>query len=122
MRHLAGVALIVAACGGPPCPVSDLADAAYCGGGACVELASLSEGCIGSHTEQACKLGSDTYVLVASDDEVHLYFDQDGHLVAERQLGEGDGDVCADAWYGLDLSGCEPEGEPETVPCTGQGE
>jgi hypothetical protein len=77
---------------------------------------------MGSHTEQDCTLGSTTYVLVASDDEVHLYFDEDGKLAAERQLGEGDGEVCADAWFGLDLSACVLEGEERTVSFTPQVE
>jgi hypothetical protein len=106
------------------CPVGSLAESDYCGddGVSCERLEDLSQGCIGSHTEQACVQDGETFVKVGGDDAADLYFGQDGALVGVNRQGEGETDECPDAWFGLDLSGCAAQGDPVTVSCESQGE
>lgn len=108
------------ACAGATCPVGDLADSHYCGddGVSCPTRASLSRGCMGSHTEQDCELDGQTWIRIGGDDAADLFYDGDT-LAAVRRLGEGDDEGCPDAWYGLDLSGCTLVGEVQTVSCDG---
>ena len=105
------------------CPVGDLAESHYCGddGQSCPTLDSLSKGCIGSHTEQTCERGDDSFIQVGGDDAADLFY-EGNTMVAVRRIGEGSTDTCPDAWFGLDLSDCELVGEPVTVPCDPQGE
>lgn len=98
------------------CRPSALSRSGYCGDGGteCITLASLSQGCIGSHTEQTCTLYNQSFTKVGGDDAADLYFDPDGVLHAVHRLE--DVRNCPD-WYGLNLSGCVPTGEPITVSC-----
>jgi hypothetical protein len=109
--------------GGGGCPAGELADSHYCGddGVSCETLAELSQGCMGSHTEQPCALDGKTYTLVGGDDAADLYYEGQA-LVAVARIGEGSSEECPDAWFGADLSECEPTGEPVTVYCDFQGE
>ena len=100
------------------CVVGDLPQSSWCGddGTDCIALADLSQGCIGSHVEQDCKLGEETYVRVPESDSANLFFGTNGALVAVQVLGQGSGD-CMDDWFGPDLSTCALVGEPKTVNC-----
>jgi hypothetical protein len=120
MPHRAALLLLLA-CGDDAtsaCIVGDLADSPYCTPTNCLALSELSQGCIGSHTEQTCTSEGASYVLVGGDDAAKLFFYPDGALAAVGVVGEG-ADACDDAWYGLDLSGCAPQGEEQTVTCDG---
>jgi hypothetical protein len=119
------VCLFVVGCTGDEggaCPAGELSESAYCGDdGGCITLDSLSEGCIGSHTEQPCEQGDESFTKVGGDDAADLFFDGNT-MAAVRQIGEGSSETCPDAWFGLDLSDCTPVGEPVSVPCESQGE
>src|SRR5688500_15715149 len=86
--------------GGGSCPVGDLADSHYCGddGVSCATLDSLSQGCMGSHTEQICELDGEEWTLVGGDDAADLFYDGNT-LAAVRRVGEGGSDTCVDAWF-----------------------
>lgn len=119
------LALLLGACATPtssPCLAGALAESSYCGDGGedCIALAELSQGCIGSHTEQPCTSGSVAYTRTGGDDAATLFFATDGALAAVRRVGAGTG-ACADAWFGLDLSDCEATGAEVVVPCDGNG-
>lgn len=119
------LALLLAACGAQttsPCLAGALSESSYCGdsGEDCIALADLSQGCIGSHTEQPCTSGSVAYTRTGGDDAATLFFATDGTLAAVRRVGAGDG-TCEDAWFGLDLSDCEATGDEVVVPCDGNG-
>jgi hypothetical protein len=118
-------ACLAAGCtgGGASCPVGDLADSHYCGddGVSCPTRASLSEGCMGSHTEQTCEQDRQEWIRIGGDDAADLFYDGDT-LAAVRRIGEGDTEACPDSWFGLDLSACAPIGEPVPVYCDAQGE
>lgn len=126
MRRFLLVVLCSSACSSvepdSPCLTGTLADSAWCGddGVSCGTLADRSRGCMGSHTEQDCVSGADTWVLVGGDDFTKFYYDGQ-ELVAVRQIGDGQG-ACEDTWFGMDLSDCTPVGEPVQVPCEPQGE
>jgi hypothetical protein len=109
--------------GAGDCPVGDLSESHYCGddGNSCAPLDSLSQGCIGSHTEQSCERGDGAWTLVGGDSFVERFY-EGNTMVAVRRIGEGSSDTCPDAWFGLDLSDCTPVGEPVTVECDPQGE
>ena len=120
--HLA-ITLLAYGCSDPThteCVVGELPESSGCGDGGtdCIVLADLVQGCMGSHTEQDCTVGRDTFIRVPESDVTNLFFHQDGTLAAVQNLDEGSGD-CADDWYGLDLSTCERIGEPEQVNCEG---
>lgn len=102
-------------CGAGSCPARDLVDGNYCPDGECVRLEQLSQGCIGSHSEQQCSLCGVVFTRVGGDDAATLYFEESGSLAAVRVSAEATG-VCG-GWYGADLSACMPIGEPEQVPC-----
>lgn len=106
-------------CAGGDCPVRALTENPWCGGD-CPALPQLSQGCLGSHTEQDCTFCGETYVRVGGNDAVTLYYRPGGTIaaVAERGLDL----ACDEAWYGLDLSTCVDQGERRTVLCEGQGE
>ncbi|MCB9680628.1 MAG: hypothetical protein H6733_04080 [Alphaproteobacteria bacterium] len=105
-----------------PCLAGPLSESHFCGddGVSCGTLADQSKGCMGSHTEQTCQLGPVPYVVVGGDDASTLFFGPEGALAAVRRVGEGT-DTCEDAWFGLDLTGCQLVGEPERVPCDHNG-
>jgi hypothetical protein len=106
-------------CGDEHCAVGTLPASQYCGdpGGDCLRLASLSHGCIGSHTELSCDACAGTFVRVGGDDAADLYFDGDGKLAAVRRIGEGT--PTCEAWFGLNLSDCVARGKPVEVDCDG---
>ena len=101
------------------CPVHSLAHNPWCGAD-CPTLADLSQGCIGSHTEQDCTFCGETYVRIGGNDGATLYYRPTGEVAAVNVI-EGER-VCDDAWYGLDLSTCVDQGGSRQVPCEGQGE
>jgi hypothetical protein len=106
-----------AACGA----VGDLSasDFACTDTGGCNEIAWWSKGCMGSHLEQDCTTCGRTFVRLTEGDAADLYF-EDGELVAVERKDRPT-DACATTWYGLDLSACEPVGEPRRVRCDGTG-
>ncbi len=113
---------------GEPCPTGSFEESNYCVGG-CPELADLSEGCIGSHTQQICRLGSREVIVTGGNDAVRMYFDPEaGTMLAVQQLDPPQREVAevasceASEWFGEDLTGCTLQGEPETVPCDGLDE
>lgn len=102
-------------CGPGACPARDLVDSNYCPEGDCIRLEELSQGCIGSHTEQQCSLCGVVFTRVGGDDAATLYFEDSGALAAVRVTAEATG-VCG-GWYGTDLGGCVDFGEPRRVGC-----
>jgi len=52
---------------------------------------------------------------VGGDDAAQLFFSENGQLFSVHRV-DRDEPSC-DAWYGLDLSACEPIGDPITVAC-----
>jgi len=107
-------------CGAGSCPARELVDSNYCPDGECVRLEQLSQGCIGSHTEQPCSLCGVVFTRVGGDDAATLYFEESGSLAAVRVSAEATG-VCG-GWYGTDLSACVDVGEPERVGCMNPAE
>jgi hypothetical protein len=107
------------ACIQPGCEAGSLVDSDYCPDGECVRLEALSQGCIGSHTEQPCEFCGRPFVRVGGDDAAELFFEQNGLLAAVHRLGAGS--ARCDAWYGIELAGCNPTGQSVTVPCDGAG-
>jgi hypothetical protein len=128
---LAVVCLGAVSCGGDSGPGQDeqscnglcgarsLGDNPYCGSD-CQRLEELSQGCLGSHTEQECVACGATYIRVGGDDQSTPFYDARAEMVAIQIIGQGDS-VCADAWFGIDLSECVPNGEVRTVPCDSPG-
>jgi hypothetical protein len=102
-------------CGAGPCSAGDLADSDYCPGGECARLEELSQGCLGSHTEQPCTLCGFEFIQIGGNDDADLYYDRNGRLAAVRRTSAASA-ACA-GWYGADLSGCVATSEPVTVPC-----
>jgi hypothetical protein len=102
-------------CGAGRCPEAPLADSNECGDdGECPRLEELSQGCLGSHTEQRCTLCGFEFTRADRGDFVDAYFDADGRLVAVQVRGE---EQRSCGWFGADLSGCVALGEVERVPC-----
>jgi hypothetical protein len=134
MRSLVlGLALLMPAlgassCSGDGCLAGDLRENPYCGSN-CQRLRELSQGCIGSHTEQTCfSYGTPYlfYIEVGGNDGVRPFYNAHGKMVAIQILGDGTnvGDrkrsACNDAWYGMNLSECTPTSEVRRVLCEGQ--
>jgi hypothetical protein len=107
------------ACASGGCGARELRDNPYCGQD-CQRLDERSQGCLGSHTEQDCVACGTTYIRVGGDDASTPFYDASGEMVAIQIIGEGDG-VCADAWFGIDLSECVRSGEVRQVSCDSQG-
>lgn len=106
-----------AICASGTCAAQPLDDNPYCGA-ECQRLEQLSQGCLGSHTEQDCVACGSTYIRVGGDDAHWLFFDATGELVTVQIIGEGS--TCDDAWFGIDLSECTLNGEVERVSCDPQ--
>lgn len=105
------------------CSVGPLSDSNYCGdsGEDCIPLASLSQGCIGSHTEQACNALEGNFTRVGGDDAADLYFNDAGELAAVRSISADDIATC-EKWFGMDLSKCFEVGKAVQVECDGSGD
>jgi hypothetical protein len=107
-------------CGEGPCEAGPLAESSECGDdGVCPRLEELSQGCLGSHMEQRCALCGIEFTRAERGDFVDAYFDEDGVLAAVQVRGE---QARGCGWFGADLSGCQPIGEAERVPCEGAPE
>lgn len=107
------------ACVGGRCGSRKLTVNPYCGSD-CQRLEELSQGCIGSHTEQECVACGTTYIRVGGDDASTPFYNARGEMVAIQIIGEGDA-ACADAWFGIDLSECVRTGEVRQVLCDSHG-
>jgi len=103
------------ACVSGRCGSRNLEDNPYCGSD-CQRLEELSQGCIGSHTEQDCVACGTTYIRVGGDDASTPFYNARGEMAAIQIIGKGD-TACADAWFGIDLSECVPSGEVRQVLC-----
>ena len=101
--------------------MGELSESPYCGDlSGCPTLDSLTQGCSGSHMEQTCERGDESWTRAFGGGVDDAFFDGNT-MAAVRRVGEGSSEECPDAWFGLDLSDCEPVGEPVTVPCEPQG-
>ncbi|HTV17766.1 MAG TPA: hypothetical protein VMG12_03820 [Polyangiaceae bacterium] len=106
-------------CASGHCSVGALSANPYCGS-ECQRLEELSQGCLGSHTEQECDACGITYTRVGGNDDSVPFYDAQGEMVGIQMVGQGDG-ACVDAWYGIDLSECVPRGEVRRVVCDAPG-
>jgi hypothetical protein len=107
-------------CGAGPCEAGPLAQSGECGDdGACPRLEELSQGCLGSHSEQRCTLCGIEFTRADRGDLVDVYFDSNGRLAAVQVRGE---QARACGWFGADLSGCIPSEELRRVPCENASE
>jgi hypothetical protein len=114
-------ALDVEACSSGECGARQLADNPYCGV-ECQRLEELSQGCLGSHTEQDCVACGTTYVRIGGNDASTLFYDATGTLVTVQVMGEGGAAApCEDAWFGIDLSRCVARGAVRRVYCDSPG-
>jgi hypothetical protein len=102
-------------CGSGPCEAGALAESGECGDdGVCPRLEELSQGCLGSHTEQRCTLCGLEFTRADRGDFVDAYFDADGRLAAVQVRGE---QARSCGWFGADLSGCLASEEARRVSC-----
>lgn len=119
---VSGCGVQAATCGDATCGVvGALEESDFCGDGNggtdCPELAQLSQGCMGSHTEQDCTACGRTFVKVGGDDAADRYFEGQ-MLVAVRRNDQPVG-TCDVSWYGLDLTDCVATGAVRRVDCDG---
>lgn len=102
-------------CGAGPCEAGALAESNQCGDdGVCPRLEALSQGCLGSHSEQRCTVCGVEFTRADRGDFVDAYFDADGRLAAVHMRGE---QARSCGWFGADLSGCMPTEELRRVSC-----